>query len=286
MKKLSIIFLSVSMLSSLAFADNQDRVVATYKGGEIKESQIMKEFKPQLNLPSGETIKNFDDFSPQDQDKLIRIYVNNMLLKQEVEKSNITSSKEFQAKLENAKMQLAQQELLANYVKSNITGKMFDDEYNKYVDSLKNKEQIKVAHILVKSQKEANDIKNKLSKGGNFAKLAEESSLDKASASNGGVIGYILLNQPGQLVLPEFEKKAFSLKVNEVSTPVKTNFGWHIIKVLEKKPIPVPTKEEAKATINNILASELLKKYISDLEAKADLKIMLPTKEENTEAKK
>jgi len=280
MKKLSIIFLSVSMLSSIAFAD-QDKVVATYKGGEVKESQIMKEFKPQLNLQSGETVKNFDDFPPQDQKNLIEFYVRSLLLKEEVAKSNITSSKEFQEKLENAKNQLAQQELLANYVKSNITDKMVDEEYNKYVGSLKGKEQLKVAHILVKSQKEANDIKTKLSKGGNFTKLAEESSLDKASAANGGVIGYILLNQPGQLV-PEFEKKAFSLKVNEVSTPVKTDFGWHIIKVLEKKPVPIPTKEEAKATIDSILASEILKKYITDLEAKADLKIMLPNKEEAT----
>ncbi|GAA5252335.1 foldase protein PrsA [Candidatus Rickettsia kedanie] len=274
MKKLSVIFLSVSMLSGIAFADT-DKVVATYKGGAVKESQIMKEFKPQLNLQSGETIKNFNDFPPQDQEKLIKVYVNNLLLKEEVAKSNITSSQAFQEKLENAKNQLAQQELLANYIKSNITDKMFDDEYNKYVGNLKGKEQIKVAHILVKSQKEANDIKTKLSKGGNFTKLAEESSLDKASASNGGVIGYILLNQPGQLV-PEFEKKAFALKVNEVSTPVKTDFGWHIIKVLEKKPVPIPTKEEAKVTIDNILAAEVLKKYISDLEAKADLKIMLP----------
>ncbi|XLM34009.1 MAG: peptidylprolyl isomerase [Rickettsia africae] len=274
MKKLSVIFLSVSMLSGIAFAD-KDKVVATYKGGEVKESQIMKEFKPQLNLQSGETIKNFDDFPPQDQEKLIKIYINNLLLKEEVAKSNITSSKEFQEKLENAKNQLAQQELLANYIKSHITDKMFDDEYNKYVGNLKGKEQIKVAHILVKSQKEANDIKTKLSKGGNFTKLAEELSLDKASASNGGVIGYILLNQPGQLV-PEFEKKAFALKVNEVSTPVKTDFGWHIIKVLEKKPVPIPTKEEAKVTIDNILAAEILKKYIADLEAKANLKIMLP----------
>ncbi|WP_341792118.1 peptidylprolyl isomerase [Rickettsia endosymbiont of Gonocerus acuteangulatus] len=284
MKKLSIVLLSVSMLSSIAFADNADRVVATYTGGEVRESQIMKEFKPQLNLPSGETIKNFDDFPPQDQDKLIRIYVNNILLKKEVEKSNITSSKEFQEKLENAKNQLAQKELLENYVKSNLTDKMFDDEYNKYVTSLKGKEQIKVAHILVKSEKEANDLKNKLNKGADFAKLAGESSLDKASATNGGVIGYILLNQPGQLV-PEFEKKAFALKVNEVSTPVKTDYGWHIIKVLEKKPVPIPTKEEAKMTIDNVLAAEILKKYISDLEAKADLKIMLPPAA-NNEAKK
>lgn len=284
MKKLSIVLLSVSMLSSIAFADNSDRVVATYKGSEVRESQIMKEFKPQLNLPSGETIKNFDDFPPQDQDKLIRIYVNNILLKKEVEKSNITSSKEFQEKLENAKNQLAQKELLENYVKSNLTDKMFDDEYNKYVTSLKGKEQIKVAHILVKSEKEANDLKNKLNKGADFAKLAGESSLDKASATNGGVIGYILLNQPGQLV-PEFENKAFALKVNEVSTPVKTDYGWHIIKVLEKKPVPIPTKEEAKMTIDNVLAAEILKKYISDLEAKADLKIMLPPAA-NNEAKK
>lgn len=284
MKKLSIVLLSVSMLSSIAFADNSDRVVATYTGGEVRESQIMKEFKPQLNLPSGETIKNFDDFPPQDQDKLIRIYVNNILLKKEVEKSNITSSKEFQEKLENAKNQLAQKELLENYVKSNLTDKMFDDEYNKYVTSLKGKEQIKVAHILVKSEKEANDLKNKLNKGADFAKLAGESSLDKASATNGGVIGYILLNQPGQLV-PEFENKAFALKVNEVSTPVKTDYGWHIIKILEKKPVPIPTKEEAKMTIDNVLAAEILKKYISDLEAKADLKIMLPPAA-NNEAKK
>jgi len=283
MKKLSIIFLSVSMLSSVAFADTQDKVVATYKGGEVKESQIMNEFKPQLKLPSGESIKNFDDFPPQDQKQLVEIYVRKILLEQEVAKSNITSSKEFQEKLENAKNQLAQQELLANYVKSNITDKMFDDEYNKYVDNLKGKEQIKVAHILVKSQKEANEIKGKLSKGGNFSKLAEEFSLDKASSVNGGVIGFILLNQPGQLV-PEFEKKAFSLKVNEVSTPVKTNFGWHVIKVLEKKPVPIPTKEEAKVTIDNVLTADLLKKYISDLEAKADLKIMLP--KANEEAKK
>lgn len=284
MKKLSIVLLSVSMLSSIAFADNSDRVVATYTGSEVRESQIMKEFKPQLNLPSGETIKNFDDFPPQDQDKLIRIYVNNILLKKEVEKSNITSSKEFQEKLENAKNQLAQKELLENYVKSNLTDKMFDDEYNKYVTSLKGKEQIKVAHILVKSEKEANDLKNKLNKGADFAKLAGESSLDKASAANGGAIGYILLNQPGQLV-PEFENKAFALKVNEVSTPVKTDYGWHIIKVLEKKPVPIPTKEEAKMTIDNVLAAEILKKYISDLEAKADLKIMLPPAA-NNEAKK
>jgi parvulin-like peptidyl-prolyl isomerase len=276
MKKLSVIFLSATILSSIAFAD--DKVVATFKGGEVKESQIMEELKPQLSMQPGDAAKKFTDFSPEDQDRLVRIYVNNILLKQEVEKSDIFSSKAFQQKLDNTKMQLAQQELLTNYIKSNITDKMVDEEYNKLILNLKGKEEIKVGHILVKTQKEANDIKNKLSKGQNFAKLAESYSIDTNSKANGGAIGYVILNQPGPLsVMPEIEKKAFSLKVNEYSNPIKTDEGWHVLTVFEKRPVVVPPKEEAKGFIQQKLTTEVLKKYITDLENKADLKIMLPT---------
>lgn len=284
MKKLSTMFLSISMLSTLTFATvNADEVVATYVGGEINKSQIMQELKPQLNLQSGEEVKNFDDFPRVEQEKLIKIYVNSIFLKKEVEKSNIMTSKEFLEKLENAKMQLAQQELITNYLKSHITDKMVNDEYEKYVGKIKGKQQIDVAHILVKTQKEANDIKNRLNKGEKFAALAKEKSIDEASKAKGGDIGYIVLNQPGQLV-EEFEKKAFSLKVNEISAPVKTEFGWHIITVLDKKSVPVPTKEEAKPIIDNILAAEIIKQYINELEQKADLKIMLPNEEEDKTA--
>ncbi|WP_253307856.1 MULTISPECIES: peptidylprolyl isomerase [unclassified Rickettsia] len=281
MKKLSVIFLSISMLSSVAFAD--DKVIATYKGGEVRESQIMKELAPQLSMQPELKDKTFADFAPEQQEQLIKIFVNNILLKQEAEKSGIESSKEFQEKLDNAKNQLAQQELLSNYVKSHITDKMIDEEYNKYAASLKGKEEIKVAHILVKTQKEANEIKTKLSKGQNFAKLAQTYSTDTSTKANGGDIGYIILNQQGQLV-PEFEKKAFALKVNEVSAPIKTDFGWHVITVLEKRPVRVPTIEEAKTMINNKLAGDVLKQYIAELESKADVKIMLPKKAEATDA--
>ncbi|MCC8368515.1 MAG: peptidylprolyl isomerase [Rickettsia endosymbiont of Oxypoda opaca] len=281
MKKLSVIFLSVSMLSSIAFAD--DKVIATYKGGEVKESQIMKELAPQLSMQPELKDKTFADFAPEQQEQLIKIFINNILLKQEAEKSGIESSKEFQEKLNNAKNQLAQQELLSNYVKSHITDKMIDEEYNKYAESLKGKEEIKVAHILVKTKKEADEVKTKLSKGQNFAKLAQTYSTDTSTKANGGDIGYIILNQQGQLV-PEFEKKAFALKVNEVSAPIKTDFGWHVITVLEKRPVRVPAIEEAKTMINNKLAGDVLKQYIADLESKADVKIMLPKKAEATDA--
>ncbi|MFY9589879.1 peptidylprolyl isomerase [Rickettsia endosymbiont of Halotydeus destructor] len=284
MKKLSVIFLSVSMLSSIAFAD--DKVIATYKGGEVKESQIMKELAPQLSMQPELKDKTFTDFAPEQQEQLIKIFVNNILLKQEAERSGIESSKEFQEKLNNVKNQLAQQELISNYVKSHVTDKMLEEDYNKLVATLKGKEEIKVAHILVKTKEKADEVKTKLSKGQNFAKLAKTYSTDTATKSNGGDIGYIILNQQGQLV-PEFEKKAFALKVNEVSAPIKTDFGWHIITVLEKRPVSVPSFEEAKTMINNKLAGEALKQYIADLESKADVKILLPQKAEttNTESK-
>ena len=150
---------------------------------------------------------------------------------------------------------------------------MVDEEYNKLVASLKGKNEIKVSHILVATEKEAKNVKNRLNKGEKFAKLAKELSKDEGSKANGGELGYIV---PGQLV-PEFEEKAMTMKVNDISGPVKTQFGWHIITVLDKRPAQIPTKEEAMASIKNKLSREAIEKHFAELASKADIKIMLPS---------
>jgi len=66
------------------------------------------------------------------------------------------------------------------------------------------------------------------------------------------------------------------MKVNEISSPVKTQFGWHIITVLDKRPAQIPSKEEATVNITNKLSRDAILKYVADLESKADIKIMLP----------
>ncbi|XVN42475.1 MAG: peptidylprolyl isomerase [Candidatus Rickettsia vulgarisii] len=271
MKRISIVFLSASLLASIAFADT-DQVVATYKGGEVKESQVMKEIQPFLaNQPGGKD-KKFSDFDANMQEALVRGYISSMLVKDAAKNSGIESSKEFQEKLNNIKDQMVSQQLLENYVKANVNDKMIADEYNKLVASIKGKEEIKVSHILVDTEEKAKDIQNRLKKGENFAKLAKELSKDDGSKANGGEIGYIT---PGQLV-PEFEEKAFSMKKDEVSSPVKTQFGWHIIKVLDKRPAQVPSKEKATPDITGKLGREAIQKYIADLESEADVKITLP----------
>lgn len=271
MKRISIVFLSASLLASAAFADT-DQVVATYKGGEVKESQVMKEVQPFLaNQPGGKD-KKFSDFDVNLQETLVRGYIDAQLIKEAAKNSGIESSKEFQEKLNNIKEQMINQQLLENYVKANVSDKMITDEYNKLVASLKGKEEIKVSHILVETEEKAKEVQNRLKKGENFAKLAKELSKDEGSKASGGEIGYIT---PGQLV-PEFEDKAFSMKMKEISGPVKTQFGWHIITVLDKRPAQVPSKEKVTPELTSKLGREAIQKYIADLESKADVKITLP----------
>ncbi len=271
MKRTSIIFLSASLLASVAFADD-DKILATYKGGEVKESQVMKEFQPLLANQPGVKDKKFSDFELNLQKTLVQGYIDAKLLEQEAAKSGIESSKEFQDKFDNIKKQMVNQELLERYVKANVTEQMINARYDKLIASLKGKEEIKVSHILVGSEKEAIKVKNRLNKGEKFAKLAKELSKDEGTKANGGEIGYVM---SGQLV-PEFDNKAFSMKINEISTPVNTQFGWHIITVQDKRPAKVPTKEEATANITSALGMEAIKKYVADLENKADVKILLP----------
>ena len=84
-------------------------------------------------------------------------------------------------------------------------------------------------HILVRTASDAVSIKKELDKGGNFEYYAQKYSICP-SGKNGGYLGYF---EKGQMV-PEFEKKAFSMEVGEISNPIRTNFGWHIIRVVDK----------------------------------------------------
>lgn len=110
-----------------------------------------------------------------------------------------------------------------------------DDEIKEYFENNKasfdQEEQVEASHILVKDEKTANEVKKKLDDGEDFAKLAKEYSKDEANAESGGELGFF---GKGKMV-KEFEDKAFSMKVDEISDPVKTEHGYHIIKVTDKK---------------------------------------------------
>lgn len=270
MKKLAVFLLSTTLTVSHAFADS-DPVVATYKGGDVKVSQVMEQFKPAFDAQPNMKGKQFTDLDKNLQETLVRGYINAQLLDKEVQNQKITSDKEFQEKLTNVTKQLAQQELIEKYLKNAVTDRAIADEYTKLAKNLEGQEEVKASHILLETEEQAKEAKQKLDKGAKFADIAKKSSKDEGTKASGGSLGYFT---KGQLV-PEFETKAFSMKPGQVSDPVKTQFGWHIIKVENKRPVKVPSKEEAKANIANKLNREAVEKYLQDLGSKADIHITL-----------
>lgn len=270
--RLITIFLSATLLSSTALAD---RVVAKYKGGEVTEDQIMAQFGPALNMQPENKGKKFSELDKNLQEMLVKGYINSKLLEKEADKMKIRDTEDFKTKIKAAETQILQQEVIERILKDKVTDAMVDAEYTTMVNNLKGKEEVKTAHILVDTEEKAKEIKKKLNKGStNFAELVKEFSKDESSKATGGEIGYVV---KGQLV-PEYEEKAFTLKKNDISDPVKTQFGWHIIKMLDKRTVQVPTKEQALPSIRNKLSREIVEKYFGDLAAAADITFPLDKK--------
>ncbi len=116
-------------------------------------------------------------------------------------------------------------------------------------ESLAQEKQVKASHILVETKQKAEELSEKLKKGEDFAKLAQEFSTDATTKESGGSLGFFGSGEMAE----EFEEAAFALKVGEVSAPVKTEYGYHLIKVEAKKEAKEAKYEESKAKIRDIL---------------------------------
>lgn len=152
----------------------------------------------------------------------------------------------------NIKMNLSATKLVgADVVITDADTKAYFEENKTTFDT---PEQVKASHILVADEAKAKEVKAKLSAGGDFAALAKEYSTDESNKDLGGDLGFFARGA----MVPEFENAAFTLKIGDISEPIKTEFGYHIIKVAEKKEAKAATYEEAKAKINEILMAEKL----------------------------
>jgi foldase protein PrsA len=170
-------------------------------------------------------------------------------------------------------------QLLSNRISADVTKgvKVTDADVKKYYDTNKatytQAASRDVRHILVNSKKLADSIESQLKAGGNFAKLAKKYSKDTGSAVNGGK----LTVQKGKTV-PEFDKAAFSLKTNEISAPVHTTYGWHIIQALSAiKPAQTKSLKDEQATIRQQLVStkkqDAMTKWLDDMKKSYSKKV-------------
>jgi peptidyl-prolyl cis-trans isomerase C len=142
----------------------------------------------------------------------------------------------------------------------------FDEKYAKAAPG----NEFHAAHILVKTEEEAKKIKSDLDGGADFAEVAKASSTDPGSAASGGDLGWFA---PGMMVEP-FEKAVEALKPGETSGPVQTQFGFHIIRLLETRPASAPTLEEKRDEIAGELQQKAVEAAVKALMDKAQVEKM------------
>ncbi len=257
------------------------------KVGDLQVAEIKKEvldmlIKSELFYQASQKkgIKIEDSDVNQELENLKKRFPNEEEFKKALSKDNLSED----ALNIQIKRNLAVQQFIEGSIVKNI--KVSDKEikayYDEHPDFFKVPEQVKASHILIKFDPKADEsqkakahkkiveIQQKLEKGEDFAELAKESSQCPSNAK-GGDLGYF---RSGQMVKP-FEETAFVLKPGEVSDIVETRFGYHIIKVFDKKPESTIKLENAKDKIEGYLKQEKVQQkvelYLEELKAKADI---------------
>jgi peptidyl-prolyl cis-trans isomerase C len=219
-------------------------VLAEVNGGSITTGDFERELK---NLP--EYLKAMAD-TPQGRKEMLDTMVIRELILQQAAKDGLDKGPEIEDKLQDLKKRLIVESFLKKKVETE--SKVSDEDMKKFYEQNKDKfksgEQIKASHILVKTDKEAKDILAKIKSGGNFEELAKKSSVD-SSAAKGGDLGWF---GKGSMV-PAFEKAALALKEGQVSDVVKSDFGFHIIKLTGKRAAGIRPLEEVKDQIKGAI---------------------------------
>lgn len=172
-----------------------------------------------------------------------------------------------QSQLRQARDQIVQNQYLNSLVDGELSEEKLQATYKALVTDTPEVEQIRARHILVKEEAEAIAIIKTLKKDTDFAKLAQEKSVGP-SASNGGDLGYFARTD----MVPAFAEAAFNLAPGKTSTaPVQTQFGWHIIKVEEKRTQPKPSFEEARQALETRIRGELVQANITALRENSEI---------------
>ena len=183
------------------------------------------------------------------------------LFAQEGKKMKLNEEPSVRAAIDFVIEKVLMQAFLSKYVQENIKEENLKASYNNFIADETSREEIKASHILMDTESEAIDVINMLNDGDDFAELAKNKSTGPSGPS-GGDLGWF---KRGQMV-PPFEKAAFSLNKNEISQrPVQTQFGWHVIKIFDKRIPEAPSYESMKSKLIQDLERKIVSKKIQDL---------------------
>lgn len=239
-------------------ADQKNTVVAVVNGSEVHLSQLAdfaRQLPPNMGQPPYEA--------------MLEIVINNQLVYEQAKKDKIDADPEVKAAIKKLEMQVLAQAYMQKKVRPAVTEEAIKARYDQAVKEFVPSEEVHARHILVETEEAARSVIAELGRGADFAELAKTRSKDPSGGSNGGDLGYFTQKD----MVPEFTAAAFAMRPGEVSSaPVKTAFGYHVIKVEDKRMGTIPPYEQAKPVIAQQIADGIREKLVMDLRDKAKIK--------------
>jgi peptidyl-prolyl cis-trans isomerase C len=251
----SLMFSTVLMASATSFAAGNNGIAAVVNGKNIKVDDIKVAYEAN---PALKEKTSFEDFYG----KTLNIFVDGEIVYQEAVKVNVENDADYQKQLKALKEELARKIYLEKEVRKQVTDEAVKKLYQDYKNTFNGEKEVKAKHILVKDEATAKEVIAKFQKNGDFEKLAKEYSKEPAD------LGYFTK----QMMVPEFGDAAFKLKKGEYTkTPVKTQFGYHVILVEDVREAKPQALEKIEPQLKGMLAQKAMGDIIKGLKGKAEV---------------
>lgn len=249
---LSALLLSASLGLGPAFA--QGKVLATVNGEEITEADIA--------LAAEDLAAQYPQMPAERRNAVaLDFLIEVKVAAQRAKSEKLHEAEDFRRKLAYAQERLLMERVLTREGDKAATDQAIKTYYDEQVKLLPPVEEVRARHILVESEDEAKKIVDRLKGGEDFAKVAGELSKDPGSGKEGGDLGFFTKER----MVPEFAEAAFAMKPGELSVPVKSQFGWHVIKLEERRKRPLPTLDQVKDRLRQALAGKAQTEFLRKL---------------------
>jgi len=240
-------------------AQDADPVVARANGVDIHQSD--------LTMAEDDIGSGMPQMGPdQKRDYLITYLADVIILSQAADKQQLGNRSNVKQRIEFERHKALMEALLQDTAQAAKTDEALHKVYDEAVKQMPSEQEVRARHILVPTEDEAKEIETQLKNGADFATLAKQKSKDPGAA-DGGDLGYFTKDQ----MVPEFADVAFKLDKGQISDPVKTQFGWHIIKVEDKRTKPTPTFDEVKGQLQNYVARRAQAELVANLRKTATI---------------
>jgi peptidyl-prolyl cis-trans isomerase C len=253
---------ALSALVPLA-AQADDPVIARVNGVDIKQSD--------LDFAASEVGPRLGNYTPADRKKVLLQYViENELMAGAGEKESLNNAANFPDRVKYHQRRALRDAYFDASIRNSVSEEAAKKIYDEKIGGVKPEQEVHARHILVATEAEAKDVAERLKKGEDFATVAKEKSKD--TNAEGGDLGFFAR---GQMLKP-FEDAAFALDVGKISDPVQTQFGWHIIKVEEKRDQPAPSFDQVKEAILSQLVQQKAQDVVTGLRDAAKIEVVDP----------